>query len=85
MDLVRLTRPVDAVLFLAAALLGGWLAAGPAAFGGDALSTLLPAAFSAALIGLAGNVVNDIYDVEVDRANAPWRPLPAGAVTLRAA
>jgi geranylgeranylglycerol-phosphate geranylgeranyltransferase len=36
-------------------------------------------------VGLAGNVINDVYDIEVDRANAPGRPLPSGAVSMRAA
>lgn len=27
-------------------------------------------------------ITNDIFDLEVDRINAPWRPLPSGAVTI---
>jgi geranylgeranylglycerol-phosphate geranylgeranyltransferase len=83
MELIRLTRPVDAVLFVAAALLGGWLAAGYGAL--QQPTHLLAAACAAALVGLAGNVVNDILDIEVDRANSPARPLPAGTVSTRAA
>nr|HDO80788.1 hypothetical protein [Candidatus Bathyarchaeota archaeon] len=37
------------------------------------------------LIAAAGNVVNDIYDIEVDRINKPNRPLPRGAMTVREA
>ncbi|MBS7288668.1 MAG: geranylgeranylglycerol-phosphate geranylgeranyltransferase [Candidatus Freyarchaeota archaeon] len=37
------------------------------------------------LIAAAGNVVNDIYDVEVDRINKPNRPLPRGAMSVREA
>jgi 4-hydroxybenzoate polyprenyltransferase len=33
----------------------------------------------------AGMVLNDVYDVEVDRAERPTRPLPSGAVSLSAA
>ena len=33
----------------------------------------------------AGNVVNDIYDLEVDKINRPDRPLPSGQITLRQA
>ncbi|MEM4587879.1 MAG: geranylgeranylglycerol-phosphate geranylgeranyltransferase [Candidatus Jordarchaeales archaeon] len=36
-------------------------------------------------IAAAGNVVNDIYDVEVDRINKPNRPLPRGAMSVREA
>ena len=33
----------------------------------------------------AGNVVNDIYDLEVDMVNRPDRPLPSGQITIRQA
>ncbi len=33
----------------------------------------------------AGNVVNDIFDIEVDKINRPNRPLPRGALTVRQA
>lgn len=42
---------------------------------------LAASAFAAA----AGNVVNDIFDVEIDRVNRPRRPIPAGAVSVKAA
>ena len=42
-------------------------------------------AFVAALLNVASNAVNQIYDVEVDRVNKPDRPLPSGALTMRAA
>jgi geranylgeranylglycerol-phosphate geranylgeranyltransferase len=34
------------------------------------------------LIAAAGNIINDIYDVEVDRVNKPTRPLPRGGLTI---
>jgi geranylgeranylglycerol-phosphate geranylgeranyltransferase len=33
-------------------------------------------------IAAAGNIINDIYDVEVDKVNKPNRPLPRGGLTL---
>jgi geranylgeranylglycerol-phosphate geranylgeranyltransferase len=84
-DLLRLTRPVDFLLFVAAVLLGGWLASGAAAFGGDPGRRLLLAALAGACVGIGANVVNDVYDVEIDRLNRPDRPLPAGLVTVGAA
>jgi geranylgeranylglycerol-phosphate geranylgeranyltransferase len=32
-----------------------------------------------------GHVFNDIFDTAVDRINCPWRPLPSGQVTAKAA
>jgi 4-hydroxybenzoate polyprenyltransferase len=36
----------------------------------------------AALLNVASNSVNQIYDIEVDRINKPERPLPAGEITI---
>ncbi|MFX0035708.1 MAG: geranylgeranylglycerol-phosphate geranylgeranyltransferase [Candidatus Hermodarchaeota archaeon] len=33
----------------------------------------------------SGMVINDIYDVEIDKINRPERPIPRGAITLREA
>jgi geranylgeranylglycerol-phosphate geranylgeranyltransferase len=40
---------------------------------------------AAALATAAGNTINDIYDVDIDRVNKPARPLPAAAVSMKAA
>jgi geranylgeranylglycerol-phosphate geranylgeranyltransferase len=52
----------------------------------------LPSALALALsfatgffIGASAMVLNDIVDVDVDRINAPWRPLPSGRLTIREA
>jgi 4-hydroxybenzoate polyprenyltransferase len=39
-------------------------------------------AFVAALLNVASNAVNQIYDVEIDRTNKPDRPLPSGALSM---
>ncbi|MHA1348531.1 MAG: UbiA family prenyltransferase, partial [Candidatus Odinarchaeia archaeon] len=33
----------------------------------------------------AGNIINDIFDLEVDKINRPTRPLPRGAITVKEA
>jgi geranylgeranylglycerol-phosphate geranylgeranyltransferase len=40
---------------------------------------------AAAFATAAGNTINDIYDVDIDRVNKPSRPLPAGALGVKAA
>jgi 4-hydroxybenzoate polyprenyltransferase len=49
-------------------------------WGGAALSTA-----ALALVIAAGYAVNDACDLAADRVNAPWRPVPAGRVSSRAA
>jgi 4-hydroxybenzoate polyprenyltransferase len=43
------------------------------------------ALLSMMLINAAGNYWNSIYDVEIDRVNKPYRPLPSGLLTPREA
>jgi geranylgeranylglycerol-phosphate geranylgeranyltransferase len=49
------------------------------------LRQVIVAATSAALITAAGNIHNDLRDIEVDRINRPQRPLPAGRISIRTA
>lgn len=46
---------------------------------------LLFISFSAALIGSAGNVINDLIDYKIDQINRPDRPLPSGAIKKKEA
>lgn len=66
-----------------AAALG--VVAGFAAAGGRAWGDVWTVAALTALATGAGNVVNDCFDVGIDRVNKPSRPLPSGRLSLRAA
>jgi len=46
------------------------------------LNIYLLTGLSAALTAAAGNVINDIYDIEIDKINRPGRPLASGAVPV---
>jgi geranylgeranylglycerol-phosphate geranylgeranyltransferase len=76
---VTLTRPVNAVAAGLAAIVAYLIATG----------TLIPATLLlmvvVTLVTAAGNVINDYFDVEIDRVNRPDRPIPAGLVSLPAA
>jgi len=54
-----------------------------------ATDTLIPEVLllfvTAAFVTAAGNVINDYFDVEIDRVNRPDRPIPSGRVSLPAA
>ncbi len=40
---------------------------------------------SVVTINAGGNIINDIYDLEIDRINRPDRPLPSGAMSVKQA
>ncbi len=77
--LIEITRPINA---LAAGLLTGigvFVAGGTIGWpaGAAILATIMATA--------GGNTINDYVDREIDRINAPGRPIPRGAVTPRQA
>ncbi len=43
------------------------------------------AAFAASLVMASGNIINDIYDIDIDRVNKPLRPLPSGKISIKEA
>jgi len=43
------------------------------------------AALAASLVMASGNVINDIYDIGIDKINKPLRPLPSGNITIKEA
>lgn len=70
-SLIELTRPLNCLMTAVAVALGTFLAGGTPDWG-----LVLLAMIAAALIGAAGNVFNDVIDLEIDRLNRPDRPLP---------
>lgn len=79
--LAELTRPVNAVAAGGLTFVGAYVAGG--AF---ASSVATGAAIGATIFATAGgNAINDYFDREIDRINAPDRPIPRGSVTARAA
>lgn len=68
-------RPVNCTITFLSVLVGAWI--------GKGISFpphLILAGMVGFLICAFGNVVNDIYDIEIDRINNPQRPLPSGRV-----
>jgi len=49
------------------------------------LTKVLLAAITASLTMSAGNIINDIYDLNGDKINHPGRPLPSGFISLQSA
>lgn len=75
--LISLTRPVNgmvafvgvaAACIIAGARMADW-------------QIILLASFAGMCTGAAGNILNDVFDIAIDRINKPHRALPSGSVT----
>lgn len=78
---VRILRPGNS-LIMAASVLVIIAVISPSALIG--MKTVW-AVLSTVLIGSSSNVINDVFDIEIDRINRPSRVLPSGQMTVRAA
>lgn len=65
-------------------VLTGYLAAVVPAANADALQLFL-LLLSSILLYIAGTVFNDYFDIELDRRERPYRPLPSGGITKKVA
>ncbi|MEN6611593.1 MAG: geranylgeranylglycerol-phosphate geranylgeranyltransferase [Methanoregulaceae archaeon] len=77
--LISILRPVNAVVSGLTAVLALLIATGTI----SSASILL--FFIVLCITGAGNIINDYFDVGIDRINRPGRPIPSGAISEQAA
>lgn len=78
---LRLVRPANLGVSFVGTVVGGLVASGAGVSVTATLwAYLVLAGLSTACVTAAGNVLNDLLDLEVDRTNHPDRPLVTGAV-----
>jgi geranylgeranylglycerol-phosphate geranylgeranyltransferase len=76
---IFIARPVNVIITFLVVIVGALICI----ISDYSISKILLAAFSAALTAGAGNIINDIYDVEADKINHPERPLARGIITIK--
>ena len=80
LEIFRLIRWVNCLLASVGVAIGAYLAWLTPAYYGPAV-----AAVAAFFVCAAGNILNDIVDIEIDRVNRPHRVLVRQAISVRAA
>jgi len=80
-SILKITRPINVIITFISVIIAAAICFPDKI---PALNVLL-AAFSAALTAASGNIINDIFDIEIDKINRPLRPLPSGKITSREA
>ena len=77
-SILKIIRPVNFVITFAAVYIAGLLALNQLTVN----NFILLASFSAAFIAAGGNIINDIFDIEIDKTSHPERPLPSGKISV---
>ncbi len=78
-----LLRPLNLLMFCGGVFLGGFLGAESAGVFRDTFWMYVVGAVAVAAIGGAGNSLNDVLDVNIDRVNRPGRPIASGTISRR--
>ncbi len=82
MDRIRafftLTRPVNVLIGGISIFMGAFIAGSI-----HPLSKVMLAVLSGALLAGAANSINDYFDVNIDKINKPYRPIPSGRLTRK--
>ncbi|MDG7012379.1 MAG: UbiA family prenyltransferase [Nitrososphaerota archaeon] len=78
---IKLIRPVNCVMIGFAVIVGAFVSKPPSVLPAQLALGFLTGFFICAY----SMVVNDVYDVDVDRVNRPDRPLPSGSVSMQEA
>ena len=73
---LKITRPIDGLMAALAVFIGYFIVSA----GLISLPIVLLAMLSVFLFSAAGIVLNDYFDFEMDKVNAPTRPLPSGKI-----
>jgi len=76
---IRIARPQNLLILLISVFTGALVTGTLQPFGNLALACL-----SAICIMAGGNAINDYFDIDIDRINKVFRPLPSGQLTVQA-
>ncbi len=79
--IIKIIRPLNCIITFAVIIFSGLICAGDRILSFNIFIAGVVGFISAA----AGNIVNDIYDIEIDRINRPERPLPKLLLTIKQA
>ena len=79
--IIKIARPVNFLITFASVIVSAIICAPENLL----ILKVFLATLSAGLAASAGNIINDIFDIEIDRINQPQRPLPSGTLTIKEA
>ena len=77
----KIIRPINAIITFVSVIVAAFFCS-PEEI---AWFSVLLASFAAAFTLSAGNIINDIYDLGIDKVNRPERPLPSGKISKNSA
>ncbi len=81
LSVIKICRPLNVLIVFVTVIVAGFISSKNNEI---PLQTFL-AAVSASFFAAAGYIINDIFDIKIDRLNRPDRPLVSGSVSIKSA
>jgi geranylgeranylglycerol-phosphate geranylgeranyltransferase len=81
LSVIHIIRPINLLIIFCSVIVAGIICIGI----NSLPSKIIFAAFAFSFVGAAAYVVNDIFDVEIDKINKPLRPLASNALSKKEA
>ena len=78
---IKISRPINFLITFFSVIVASIICTD----GNYSITKILLAAFSGGLTASAGNIINDYFDINIDRINRPQRVLPEGKLNLKEA
>ena len=79
--ILKIIRPVNILITFLSVIVAGVIALGKNIFA----EAILLSAVSEAIAVAGGNIINDYFDIEIDKVNRPERILPSGKLSMNSA
>lgn len=79
--IIRISRPLNLLIVFFTVLVAGFICSKS----NEINFNIVLAGISASFIAAAGYIINDYFDVKIDKVNRPGRPLASGRISIRSA
>ncbi len=77
LTIIKIIRPINILIFFLSVIVAGIIALGK----NIVTEAIILTAFSEVFAIAAGNIINDYFDIEIDKLNRPERILPSGEMS----
>ena len=83
-DAVEITRPINCLMGALTVVIGLLNTRSNVPLDKLTINIIL-GVFTYIFLAASGNIINDVYDIEIDKINRPERPIPRGSISLKQA
>lgn len=83
-DAIEITRPINCLMGALTVVIGLLNTRSNVPLDKLTINIIL-GVFTYIFLAASGNIINDVYDIEIDKINRPERPIPRGSISLKQA